>query len=118
MVPCIEYSSLYFQDTLIIHCLVLKSTCVISEGTELLKEYFLSVTAFSGRLAGAVTGLLEQVGVSHLLVGLRLELVSVVGMLESGVLGESICSSCVVTLTSFGDEAMTSTFCVLNGIGF
>jgi len=89
---------------------VLKSTCVISKGTEWLKEYFLSVTAFSVRLGGADTMLLERVGVSHLLVGLRLELVSVVGMLESGVLGEDICASCVVTLTSDGDEAMYSVF--------
>ena len=97
---------------------MLKSTCVISKGTDWLKEYFLSVTSFSARLEGADTRLLEREGVSHLLVGLRLELVSVVGMLESGVLGEDICASCVVTLTSDGDEAMSSTFCVLNGIGF
>ena len=118
MVPCIEYSSLYFKDTLVIHFLVLKSTCVISKGTDWLNKYFLSVTPLSAGLAGADTRLLERVGVSHLLVGLRLELVSVVGILESGVLGEVICASCVVTLTSDGDEANSSTFCVLNGIGF
>ena len=75
-----------------------------------MKEYFLSVTPLSAGLAGADTRLLERVGVSHLLVGLRLELESVVGILESGVLGEDICASCVVTLTSDGDEAMSSTF--------
>ena len=89
---------------------MLKSTCVISKGTDWLKEYFLSVTPLSAGLAGAYTRLLERVGVSHLLVGLRLELESVVGILESGVLGEDICASCVVTLTSDGDEAMSSTF--------
>ena len=76
----------------------------------MVERYFLSVTSFSAKLAGADTRLLERVGVSHLLVGLRLELVSVVGMLESGVLGEDICASCVVTLTSDGDEAMYSVF--------
>ena len=89
---------------------MLKSTCVVSKGTEWSKEYFLSVTAFSAKLIGADTRLLERVGVSHLLVGLRLELVSVVDMLESGVLGEDSCASSVVTLTSDGDEAKSSTF--------
>ena len=83
---------------------------------ERLNEYFLSVTVFSVRLGGADTRLLDLVGVSHLLVGLRLELVFVVDILGS-VRGEDI-SSFVVAMTSDGDETLPSTFCVWHGIGF
>ena len=61
--------------------------------------------------------LLDLVGVSHLLVGLRLELVFVVDILGS-VRGEDISSSFVVAMTSDGDETLPSTFCVWHGIGF